>query len=66
MRDQARTAAYQLFNKKLEELSSVELNKLEQFLGLTLPGTKLTRPATPLEAAEASARTGMARRETGR
>lgn len=64
--DQARTAAYQLFNKKLEELSNVELNKLEQFLGLTLPGTKLTRPVTALEAAEAGARTGAARYNAGR
>lgn len=65
--DEARTAAYQLFNKKLEELSNVELNKLEQFLGLTLlPGTKLTRPVTALEAAEAGARTGGARYNAGR
>lgn len=65
--EQARTAAYQLFNKKLEELSSVELNKLEQFLGFTLlPSTKLTRPVTALEAAEAGARTGLARYNAGR
>ena len=64
--DEARTAAYQLFNKKLEELSNVELGKLEQFLGLTVPGTKLTRPVTALEAAEAGARTGAARYNAGR
>lgn len=61
-----RALAQQLFNKKLEELSEVELNKLEKVMRVALPGTKLTRPVTAIEVAETAARTGAARSGIGR
>ena len=59
--DQQRTLARQMFNKKLEELSEVEMSALQKVLQLTVPGTKATRPFGAVELGEAAGRTAAAR-----
>lgn len=59
--DEQRTLARQMFNKKLEELSEVEMSALQKVLQFTVPGTKATRPFGAVELGEAAGRTAATR-----